>query len=180
LGSTGSDGTAGDPRPGRRLAPARSRRFAAVPRPGPEITLRPHSPYALGLELVVAALGLFWFADAVGSDVASAMAGLVVAAAFGVGGPLAYRRHTHAGPDCIEIQQVRRVRRLAWRQVDGFEMLPHRTWRADRIGARTRDGELVALIHQDAKGLAARPEAAHAFYQALIERLETVRRTAGA
>ncbi len=151
-----------------------------MPRPGPEITLRPHSPYALGLELGVAALGLFWFADAVGSEPVSALGGLVVALAFGIGGPLAYRRHTHAGPEGIRIQGLRRVRGLAWREVDGFEMLPHRSWRADRIGVRTRDGELVALIHQDAKGLAARPHSAQAFYQALIERLETVRRTAGA
>ena len=151
-----------------------------MPRPGPEITLRPHSPYALGLELVVAALGLFWFADAVGSDVALALPGLVVALAFGLGGPLAYRRNTHAGPDGLRIQGVRHVTRLRWDEVDGFEMLEHRVWRADRIGVRTRDGRLVGLIHQDAKGLAVRPEAARAFYQALIERLETVRRTAGA
>ena len=105
----------------------------------------------------MAALGLFWFADAVGSEPASALGGLAVALVFGIGGPLAYRRQTHAGPEGIRIQGVRRVRRLAWPDVVGFEMLPHRTWRADRIGVRTRDGELVALIHQDAKGLAARP-----------------------
>lgn len=142
------------------------------------MTLRPHSAYALGLELVVAALGLFWFADAVSSDVGTALIGLVVAVGFGLGGPLAYRRHTHAGPDGLRIQGVRRVRRLAWKEIDGFEIMPHRRARADRIGVRTHDGEVVALIHQDAKGLAARPEAARAFYQALIERLETVRRTA--
>ncbi len=175
--STPADG-ADLPRPGRRLQPARSRRFAAVPRPGPDITLRPHSPYALGLELVVAAVGIFWFVDAVGADVGSALGGLVVAAAFGLGGLLAYRRNTHAGPDGIRIQGAWRVRHLDWPEVDGFEMLPHRVWRSDRIGVRTRDGDVVGLIHQDAQGLAVRPDAARAFYQALIERLETVRRTA--
>ncbi len=179
MASRGAPDTGGEPRPGRRLQPARSRRFAAVPRPGAEITLRPHSPYALGLELVVAALGLFWFADAVSSEPASALVALVVGLAFGVGGPLAYRRHTYAGPDGIDVQGVVGVRHLSWDEVDGFEMLDHPMWRSDRIAVRTRAGELVGLIHQDAKGLAVRPEAARAFYQALIERLETVRRTAG-
>jgi len=58
-------------------------------------------------------------------------------------------------------------------------MLAHVRGRADRIGLVTRDGDTVALIHQDAKGLTLRPQAAMGFYQALIDRLETVRRTAG-
>jgi hypothetical protein len=166
--------------PGRgRTRRIRSSRYAALPPPGPEVTLRPHSIYALGLELLVGVLGLFWFADAVGSQVGVALIGLVVAIAFGVGGPLAYRRSTHVGPDGVRIQGWWRVRTYRWADIEGFEILPHVAGRADRIGLVTRDGDRVALIHQDAKGLTMRPQAALGYYRALIERLETVRRTAG-
>jgi len=164
----------------RRVRRFESSRVAKVPPPGPEMTLRPHTRYALGLELVVAALGLFWFADALRDDPGLALVGLAVAVAFGVGGPLAYRRSTHAGPAGVRIQRMLGERHLAWADIAGFEMLPHVVGRADRIAARTRDGDLVPLIHQDAKGLTVRPDAARSYYHALIERLETVRRTAGA
>jgi hypothetical protein len=170
--------------PGSGLSGRRPRRFessrvARLPPPGPEVTLRPHSVYALVLELLVAAAGLFWFADAVADDPGVALVGLVVALAFGIGGPLAYRRHTHAGPDGIRIQDWRRARSLAWDDIVGFELLPHVRGRADRIGVTTRTGDVIPLIHQDAKGLTLRPEAARSYYLALIERLQTVRRTAG-
>ncbi len=157
-----------------------SSRIAKVPPPGPELTLRPHSPYALALEVVVGVLGLFWFADAVSSDVVTALVGLVVGLGFGLGGVAAYRRHTHAGPDGVTIQGWWRARHLAWSEIAGFEMMPHVRGRADRIAARTPDGEQVPLIHQDAKGLTLRPDAAAGYYRALIDRLVTVRRTAGA
>jgi hypothetical protein len=150
-----------------------------LPPPGPELTLRPHSQYAFVLELIVAALGLFTFLDVRGADWTIALVGLAVALVFGIGAPLAYRRSTHAGPAGVRIQGALSSRTLSWSEVDGFELLPHRPGRADRIAARTAGGELVSLIHQDAKALSMRPDVARTFYTGLIERLDTVRRTAG-
>jgi hypothetical protein len=62
--------------------------------------------------------------------------------------------------------------------VSDFELI-HRAPLADRISVRTADRELVPLIHPDAKALSMRPEVAQTYYKGLIERLETVRRTAG-
>jgi Bacterial PH domain len=156
-----------------------SSRIVKLPPPGPELTLRPHTTYAFVLELLVALLGLFTFLDVRGADWTIALVGLAVALVFGIGAPLAYRRSTHAGPDGVRIQGALSSRTLEWNQIDGFELLAHRPGRADRIGARTTDGELVPLIHQDAKALSMKAESARAFYTGLIDRLDTVRRTAG-
>ncbi len=156
-----------------------SSRIVKLPPPGAELTLRPHTIYAFVLEMIVAALGLFTFLDVRGADWTIALVGLAVALLFGVGAPLAYRRSTHAGPEGVRIQGALTSRMLPWSEIEGFELLPHRPGRADRIGARTTDGALVPLIHQDAKALSMRPEVARTFYTGLIDRLDTVRRTAG-
>ena len=156
-----------------------SSRIVKLPPPGPELTLRPHTTYAFVLELLVAALGLFTFLDVRGADWTIALLGLVVALGFGIGAPLAYRRSTHAGPEGVRIQKALSSRMLDWSEIDGFELLPHKPGRADRIGARTNAGDLVPLIHQDAKALSMRAEVARTFYNGLIERLDTVRRSAG-
>jgi hypothetical protein len=155
-----------------------SSRIVKLPPPGPELTLRPHTTYALVLELIVAAVGVFTFFDVLGDSWTIALVGLLVALVFGIGGPLAYRRSTHAGPEGIRIQGALSARTLRWDEVSGFELI-HRAARGDRIAVRTTDRELVPLIHQDAKALTMRPDAAQTFYDGLIERLETVRRTAG-
>ena len=163
---------------GSRWRPESSR-IVKLPPPGPELTLRPHTTYAYVLELIVAALGLFTFLDVRGADWTIALVGLAVALGFGIGGPLAYRRSTHAGPDGVRIQGALSARTLEWSEIEGFELLPHRPGRSDRIGVRTTGGELVPLIHQDAKALQMRADVARSFYTGLIERLNTVRRTAG-
>jgi len=155
-----------------------SSRIVKLPPPGPELTLRPHTVYALVLELIVAAIGLFTFVDVRGADWTIALVGLAVGLGFGIGAPLAYRRSTHAGPDGLRIQGALSVRTLPWVEVEGFERRA-RPGRGDRIVARTTDRELVPLIHQDARSLSMRAEAASQYYDGLIERLETVRRTAG-
>ena len=168
----------GDDRKRARWRPESSR-IVKLPPPGAELTLRPHTTYALVLELIVAALGLFTFLDVRGADWTVALIGLAVAVGFGIGAPLAYRRSTHAGPAGVRVQGALSARHLGWDEIDGFELLAHRPGRADRIGARTTSGEMVRLIHQDAKSLSMRPEVARTFYTGLIERLDTVRRTAG-
>ena len=168
---------AGDDRKRARWRPESSR-IVKLPPPGAELTLRPHTIYAFVLELIVAALGWFTFFDVLGADWTIALAGLAVGIGFGIGAPLSYRRSTHAGPDGLRIQGALSARTLEWSEIEGFQV-DHRPGRSDRILARTTDGELVGLIHQDAKALSMRPEVAQTFYDGLVERLETVRRTAG-
>ncbi|HVN50280.1 MAG TPA: hypothetical protein VMT43_02545 [Acidimicrobiales bacterium] len=155
-----------------------SSRIVKLPPPGPELTLRPHTTYAFVLELIVAALGAFTFLNVRGADWTIALVGLAVALVFGIGAPLAYRRGTTAGPDGLRIQHALSARVLRWEEISGFERQP-RVGRGDRIVARTVDHELVPLVHQDARALSMRPDAANQFYEGLVERLETVRRTAG-
>ena len=118
------DPSLGTARPvaGRGLPPRPTLPAERRDRPGLRSRSRPHSPYALGLELLVGALGeLFWFVDAVGADLLTALAGLVVAVGFGVGGPLGYRRCTHAGPDGLRTSRGAHVRQLTWDRSQGFE-----------------------------------------------------------
>ena len=62
-------------------------------------------------------------------------------------------------------------RLLAWVDIDGFELAPHRRGRRDQICARV-DGELVPFPHPDAKSLALRPQLAQRWYLSLIERID--------
>ena len=62
-----SDRARADDRKRARWRPESSR-IVKLPPPGPELTLRPHTTYALVLELIVAALGLFTFLDVRGAD----------------------------------------------------------------------------------------------------------------
>ena len=156
-----------------------SSRLVKLPPPGPELTLRPHTIYALALELLVAAFGLFTFFDVLGASWTIALIGLAVALVFGIGGPLAYRRSTHAGPEGIRIQGALSARSIPWEEISGFEVRHRGAALADRIVVITADRESVPLIHPDAKALSMRPDVADTYYQGLVERLETVRRTAG-
>jgi hypothetical protein len=160
----------------RRVA----RRAPQVPPPGPTATLVPHTTSAFVLEMVAAATGAVFLGDALrrGAWVSALVAG-VWTVGFAVGGWAARRRRTQAGPDGLDIRWARHHRHLDWSEIDGFELAPHRRLRVEQLVARTTDGERVAFPHQDARGLALRPELARRFYESLIERLETVRRTAG-
>jgi hypothetical protein len=166
-------------RPGKRTPRWVSSRVVRLPPPGPEQLLRPMSGYALFLMVLAAAVGLFTFVNAWGSDQFLAVIGLVAGIGFGVGGALSYRRCTRAGPTGLVVQRAVSRREMAWADVDHFDLMPHRPGRADRIAAYLRDGDEVPLIHQDSKSLAFRPEVSREFYRGLIDRLDTVRRTAG-
>jgi hypothetical protein len=156
-----------------------SSRVVRLPQPGPEQLLRPMSGYALLLMVLASVVGLLTFVNAWGSDKGLAAIGLVAGIGFGVGGGLSYRRCTHAGPDGLVVQHALSRRQIPWPEVDHFDLMAHRPGRADRIAAYLRDGDEVPLIHQDSKSLAFRPEVSREFYRGLIDRLETVRRTAG-
>ena len=156
-----------------------SSRVVRLPPPGPEQVLRPMSGYALLLMLLAAAVGLLTFVNAWGSDRSLAVVGLVAGIGFGLGGVLSYRRCTHAGPAGLVVQHALSRREIPWHEVDHFDLMAHRPGRADRIAAYLLDGDEVPLIHQDSKSLAFRPEVSREFYRGLIDRLGTVRRTAG-
>ncbi len=72
-----------------------------------------------------------------------------------------------------------RERTFAWDEIEGFELLDRGRLLRPQIVLVTTDGERVYLPHQDAKSLAIRPEISKQFFLGLIDRLETVRRTAG-
>ena len=66
-------------------------------------------------------------------------------------------------------------RTLAWDEVSGFDLMPHRRGRKERIAAVTDEGPVV-LEHGDSKSLVLRPELSEQWYRAVIDRLESVRR----
>jgi hypothetical protein len=156
-----------------------SSRVVRLPPPGPSLLLRPQSSYALVMFLLVGVFGLFTFADVRGDSWGLALGGLLVGVGGFAAGFLSYRRCTFVGPNGLRIQRALTERRLSWEEIDHFEVLPHRPGRAERIGAVLIDGEQVALIHQDSKSLVFRPDVSRSFYEGLIDRIETVRRTAG-
>jgi hypothetical protein len=160
---------------GRRV----SSRAVHLPPPGPELTLRPQSPYAAALFAVLGAIGLFAFVDALGDSWGLSIGGLVVGVAAIVWAFCSFRRSTYVGSDGLRIQGAWSTRRIPWEDVEQVELLPHRPGRAERIGVVLVSGERVPLIHQDSKSLVLRPGASQPFYDGLIDRIETVRRTAG-
>jgi hypothetical protein len=129
--------------------------------------------------LIVAAIGLFTFLDVRSHSWGIALGGLAVAVAFSVGGVRSYLRHTHAGPDGLVIQGFVRRTTIPWAEVDHFSLRPHRPGLTDRILVHLTDGRVLPLVHQDSRSLAVNQQASTEFYRTLIERLETVRRTAG-
>jgi len=159
------------PDPGRRL---RRVRAPALPDASTELVLRAHTASALVVELGAVAVVLFVGLDALrhGNWPVGTLAivvGLVAAAAAVV----AYRRTTRTSPEGLAITGLR-TRFLAWADVDGFELSPHRTGRRDQVVARVQ-GDLVPFPHPDARSLALRPQLARSWYLSLIERIEARR-----
>jgi hypothetical protein len=160
-------------REGRR----RRSRTPALPDPSrDEVVLRPHSVGALVIELVAGALGLYVAVDGVRrGSVPVALIGLIWALALIAGGVLAFRRSTRLGVQGVTVTRVVSTSTLAWTEVSGFELLPHRTGHRDRVAAVTAHGP-VLLEHGDSKSLVFRPELSMRWYAELVDRLESVRR----
>ena len=159
------------PDPGRRM---RRVRAPALPDASRELVLRSHTASALVVELGAVAVVLFVGLDALSNDnwsigVLAVGVGLVAGAAAVV----AYRRTTRTSPEGLAITGLR-TRFLAWADVDGFELAPHRAGRRDQVVARV-DGDLVPFPHPDARSLALRPQLARTWYLSLIERIEARR-----
>jgi Bacterial PH domain len=155
-------------------------RTPAIPAPGAQIVLRPHSIGATLVEALAALVGVFVVIDAItGRAWLWAVGGTVWTVVFLALSVLGRRRRTTVGPGGVDVQDWWRRRRLTWDEVAGFELVEHRTGGRDHLAVRSTDGELTALPHQDAGALAVRPAAARTWYLALLERLEDVRRMAG-
>jgi hypothetical protein len=160
---------------GRTEEVARGVRMPKLPDPSEDVVLRPHSVWALGVELAAAVIGLLLAVDAIRrGSVGTALACLAWTLVLGGGGLLAYRRSTRLDASGVTIRRVLTSRRLSWPAVQGFELLPHRRGRKDRIVVVTDDGP-VAMPHGDSKSLVLRPEMSRQWYLAVIDRLEAVR-----
>ena len=159
-----------------RASRVRTRRVPPLPDPSGDVVLRPHTPGALTVELMAGLLGLFVAVDGVRrSSPAAVVVGLVWAAVLIGVGLLAFRRSTRFDGRGVTIRHVFGGRTLAWDEVSGFDLLPHRRGRKERIAAVTGAGP-VTLEHGDSKSLVLRPELSEQWYRAVIDRLESVRR----
>ncbi len=153
-------------------------RAPRLPDASQDFVMRSHTLSALTLELVVAAIAAFIGIDALRrTSWLVGVVALVVAAAIALASLSAYRRSTRTTPEGLVIRTWGE-RRLAWADIDGFELAPHRTGRRDQICARVHD-EQVPFPHPDAKSLALRPQQARRWYDSLIERIEARRRSVG-
>lgn len=139
------------------------------------MVLRSHTASALGLELLVAAIALALGVDALTKERwGMAAITLFVGLALAGGGILAFSRSTRTTPEGLVISGRHR-RTIPWADIDGLELLAHRRGRREQIAARVH-GELVSFPHPDAKSLALRPTLARAWYQTLMDRIESRRR----
>jgi|GEM_PF-3427121 hypothetical protein len=163
------------PDPGRRL---RRVRAPKLPDASSEFVLRSHQFSTLILELAAAVVLLVITGDALASDrwLVGVVAPAVALSLAGVS-IWAYRRSTGTTPQGLVIRGWG-DRTIPWADIDGFEILPHRTGRRDQIAARV-DDELVSFPHPDAKSLALRPHQAGSWYRSLIERIEARRPSVG-
>jgi hypothetical protein len=170
-----------DPRaPQSMAARFRDSKMPALPPPGPDLTLRPHTTGSLVIEVVAAAISAYISIDAAsGGYWGLATIGLLLTVAFAGGAALAQRRSTYAGRDGLTVRTAFGQRQIPWDEVDRFELLDRGRMLKPQIVVHTTGGETVKLPHQDAKALAVRPGISRLFYEGLIDRLETVRRTAG-
>ena len=160
----------------RKDSAARGARIPPLPDPSKDVVLRPHSVGALIVELVAAAVGLVLAIDGLRhSSAATAVGGLVWAVVLGGGGLMAFRRSTRLDARGVTISRPLSSRRLVWSEVQGFEVLPHQRGRRDRIVVLTEGGP-VAMPHGDSEALVLRPDLSRQWYEAVVDRLEAVRR----